>query len=196
MNHYPTDSFSAVSDLLVQGSRRHGANGFSVGETVFTLDIAMDEGGPVTWALVIHANAIAKQVGMGDQNSINTLPFAVIDNPATPCGSQAIMQPAKMPMAVAYAYLDAALEHAVCLGVHSIGYTLEEWDELPHDQKVVPFEPYMENLRSMWITEALDRGSMIDRVHARPVLVSRDSMHMLTQHKPEQSQVLSFPSVR
>ena len=196
MNHYPAESFSKISELLEHSCRRHGAHGFSIGEGILDLSAAMCEVGPIAWALVIHADAIAKQAGVADQSSSNALPFTCIDNPQTPFGNQAIVQPGKVPLSVAVAFLDAALEHAVCLGIHSYGYSLEEWGELPDDQKVIPLEPYLSNLRSMWVNDVMERGTLAERVQARPTLIDRNNFHMLAQPRTHQSPVLSFPSAR
>lgn len=196
MNHYPTESFSKVSALLEYSSRSHGANGFSVGEEVLALELAMDESGPIAWALILHADAIARQAGISELDSTNTLPFTCIVNPEAPFGNQAIVQPGKMPMSVGFTFLDSALEHCICLGMKNYGYTPEEWDQLPPEEKVIPLEPYIADLKENWITEVNERGSLAQRVQAWPTLLDRSQLSSMQNKQPQQSQVLKFPSAR
>ncbi|MBA1280416.1 hypothetical protein [Stutzerimonas stutzeri] len=196
MNQYPIESFSKVSALLKQSSRSLGANGFSVGEEVLPLELAMDEAGPIVWALILHAEAIARETGISGANSTNTLPFTCIVNHDAPFGNEAIIQPGKLPMSVAYAFLDSALEHCLCVGMMSYGYTRDEWDALPAEEKVVPIEPYLNDLKENWVTDLDESASLAVRVQARPVLLDRNQMNVAPSKRPAQSQVLKFPSVR
>src|SRR5690606_3265773 len=131
-------SFEKISAILQSSSRSLGANGFSVGDEVLPLELAMDEAGPVVWALILHADQIAQQAGISGADSTNTLPYNVIVNPEAPFGNQAIIQPGKLPMSVAYTFLDAALEHCICIGMKSYGYSPDQWDQLQPEEKVIP----------------------------------------------------------
>lgn len=194
MNHYPVESFSKVSDLLESASQSHGANGFSIGDEVLPLHLAMHECGPVAWALILHADAIIKQTGLATGDTTNVLPFTCIVNPETPFGNQAVVQPGTLPMALGFNFLDAALEHCICLGMQTYGYTPEEWDKLPNDEKVIPIEPYFADLKERWITEVNESGTPAERLQAWPTLLDRKSLSHGGTPQP-QSQVLTFPSM-
>lgn len=196
MNHYPAETFSKISDLLEMSSQHHGANCFSIGDEVLPLTLAMDECGPIAWALILHSDAIVKQAGIATSDSTNILPFTCIVNPDTPFGNQAIVQPGKLPLSVGYAFLDAALEHCVCLGLQHYGYTPEEWDQLPPEEKVIPIEPYFVDLKENWITDINENGSPTERLDAWPTLLDRNILTHGMSQSAQQSQVLSFPSAR
>lgn len=196
MNHYPADSFSKVSALLESASQTHGANGFSVGDEVLPLHLAMDEFGPIAWALILHADAITKQTGLTTADTTNLLPFTCIVNPESDFGNQAVIQPGKLPMSVAFSFLDSALEHCICLGMQKYGYTPEEWDQLPPEEKVIPIEPYFADLKQNWINEVNETGTPAERLEAWPTLLDRNTLTSGLNQSAPQSQVLTFPSAR
>lgn len=196
MNSYPIESFSKVSALLERSSLRLGGYGFSIGDEVLPLELAMDEAGPVVWALILHADQLSQQTGISDATSTNTLPFNVIVNDQAPFGNEAVIQPGKLPMSVAYAFLDSALEHCICVGMRSYGYTPEQWDQLPPEEKVIPLEPYIADLKENWVTDLDESASLAQRVQARPVLLDRALLSASGTTEPAKSQVLKFPSVR
>lgn len=198
MFHYPAETINQVSQLLEQSSRSHGANGISIGDNVLDLNTAMSPVGPIAWALIIHAEAIAKQCGVSEANETNTLPFTCIANPDTPFGNEVIIQPGKYPLSMGFAYLDAALEHAVCLGINSYNYSPKEWDQLSPEQKVIPLEPYIANLQEMWCNEVQERGTLAEKIRARPVLLDREQLqaHCDMGQRQQPSAMLAFPSAR
>jgi len=196
MNNYPIESFGKISALLQNSSRSLGANGFSVGDEVLPLELAMDEAGPVVWALILHADQIAQQAGIGGANSTNTLPYNVIVNPEAPFGNQAVIQPGKLPMSVGYNFLDAALEHCICIGMKNYGYTPDQWDRLEAEEKVIPLEPYIADLQENWVTDMDPSAPLAQRVQARPILLDRQMLNSEQATQPANSQVLKFPSIR
>lgn len=196
MNNYPIDSFDKISALLQSSCRNLGANGFSVGDEVLSLDLAMDDAGPVVWALILHADQLVQQTGISETNSTNTLPFNVIVNPEAPFGNQAIVQTGKLPMSLGYTFLDAALEHCICIGMKHYGYRPEQWDQLEPEEKVIPLEPYIADLKEHWITDLDPSAPISERVQARPLLLDLKTLSSEQPSKSIQSKVLKFPSIQ
>lgn len=195
MNTYQEGSFQKISDMLEITSQRHGANGFSIGEEVLPLALALDECGPVTWALVMHAEAIAKQSGLGSHDQTNLLPFTCTVNEQTPFGNQAIMQPGHLPLSLALTFLDAALEHSIALGMQHYGYSASEWQKLDENQKVIPIEPYLANLQQTWLSDVHETGTPAERFVAWPRLLDTKQVNGQPE-ADQQSKVLNFPSMR
>ncbi|ENA27017.1 hypothetical protein HMPREF1487_09496 [Pseudomonas sp. HPB0071] len=199
MYTYSPDSFEKLSELLVERARSLGASGFSIHNEVISLETSMDSCGPVTWALVLHADAMTRLAGIAPPNATNILPVTCVVNPAAPFGNEAISQPGALAMSVALNWLDSALEHAICLGMHAYNYSPAEWLNLPEAQRVVPLEPYITDLQENWITESTDNVAPNQLVDAWPQLYDHDRLEAIMSNRGTlgtSSRALNFPSLR
>jgi len=176
MHIYSAATFDNVTEVLTQQAYLHGCCAFSVRDEPVLPDTALDMAGPLTWALIIHANALAMLAGLAAPNELNALPMMVGTNPDAPFGNEAQIQPGRLPMSIALNLLDAALEHAICLGMHEQGFTPDEWDELPDDHKLIPLEPYLADLSQNWITESMDQADHWAQVQNWPQLINRETL--------------------
>lgn len=152
---YSADSFSKISAVLEARAAEFGANAFCLGKEIIEADVALDEAGPLTWALTIHADALARMGGISKPQS-NMLPFTMKQDPDSPYGNLCVLQKGGIPMSMAYAFLDAALEHCVCTAMHAYDKTPQEWLDMPFHQRVVPIEPYFEDLQQNWVSDAME----------------------------------------
>lgn len=199
MPTYSDNAFEKVSHLLSLRSVELGATAYSLNSEVVPLDVAMDPVGPMTWALILHADAMARLTGYSIPG-LNALPFTCVENPEAPYGNQGVIQPGSIPLSIGLTFLDAALEHAIALGIKDFGYTLEEWRALPTDHQVIPIEPFFLDLKTNWINETLESGDMSSQIIGWPRL---SLVEHLQSHTPDQnvqmdvpSSVISFPSMR
>lgn len=199
MPTYPDNSFEKISAVLAERSVELGASYYSLKGEVITLDVAFDPVGPVTWALILHADALARLTGLSEPG-LNSLPLTTIVNRESPYGNQAVLQDSGLPLSIALNFLDAALEHAIALGIRSYNYTLDEWAALPKSNHLIPIEPYFEDLKKSWITESLlESDKAVDKIVAWPQLSlvnSLNSVQMQPTIEPAPSSVLNIPSMR
>ena len=202
---YPPDTFSRFSMLLEARSIEMGAKAFSLGDGIVTTDVAVDEAGPLTWALAIHADSLARLGGISPPGA-NMLPFTMVEDESTPYGNLCVMQSGSIPASIGFNFLDAALEHCICVGMKHLGYTPEEWAKLPNNQQVIPIEPYFENLKTQWVTEELESSERVQLVINLPNLYTKELLQqsMLDERmetaeqpeKPQLSRAVSFGSMR
>lgn len=198
MYEYPPDSFQRVSVLLERSAFSLGATAITLSGAVYPLHIAMDEAGPLAWALTHHAAALATMSGIPAAAPSNLLPFTCVPDEEAPLGHRVAMQPATTTIGIAYRFLDAALEHCICLAMREFGYTPEEWMALPEHQRAVPVDPYLQDLIENWITPALERGDAAEILTSWPELLDLKGLPraMSTQPTEGVSHVIKFPSAR
>lgn len=177
MNHYPTDAFSKVSALLEASALELGASAFAVGGQAVPLHVALDAVGPMSWLLALHAGSMQNLLTLGGQGAGRDLPVTCIPDESAPFGNQVVVQPSVMPLSIAFNFLDTALEHAICLGLRDLNYTHAEWMALPEDQRVIPLEPYFEDMRQNWITDSLESGRIGSAVADWPELLDMASLN-------------------
>ena len=175
---YKNLSFDKVAELLEVLAKRHLIEAFSFREEPIPLHIALDEAGPLSWALVLHADAMARMAGLASI-PLHSLPVGCQLNPDAPFGNQAVIQKGTISLTAATMMLDSALESAACLGMQSYGYSPEEWAALPAEQRVIPIEPYLADLQSNWITEALESSDQQSWVQAWPTLLNTELLSAL-----------------
>jgi hypothetical protein len=166
MNLYPERSYEQLAEVLERRSVEMGCLAFSMRDEPMPAEFTMDGASPVCWALVLHANAIAQLTGLAS----DTAPF----------GNELKLQPGRLPMSMCLNLMDAALEHAICLGMRHHGYKPSEWDALPDENKVIPIEPYLADLQDNWVTQTLEEGDIREQVANWPALVDRASLEAMT----------------
>lgn len=201
----PDDSFQRFSAVLEARAAEMGAKAFMLGDEVVTVDVAVDEAGPLTWALAIHADVIGRLVGISPAGA-NMLPFTMIEDPGSPYGNLCVLQKGSVPDSFGIQVLDAALEHCICVGMRELGYTPEEWMQLPVNQQVISIEPYFNDLQSQWVTDALDSNDVVQVVLNLPKLFTRENLQqfMLAERmdpvdsndKPAMSRAITFGTMR
>ncbi|ALN21701.1 hypothetical protein [Ectopseudomonas mendocina] len=198
MYHYSSDSIHKLSALLERSALSLGVSAVQIKDTIFPMHVAMDPIGPLSWALTLHAQAIVAISGIAQHARGNVLPFACVNDPAAPYGNQVVIQPAVLPLSVGLRFLDAALEHAACLGMRDLGYTPEEWQLLPENQRAIPLEPYFNDLTHNWVTDALERGDLAMQLANWPELLDQASLsYQMSQNQGVvHEQALRFPSAR
>lgn len=204
-SNYPFDTFRRFSEVLEFRAGQMGAKAFSLGSEIVNAAVAVDEAGPLTWALAIHADALARLGGLSPHGA-NMLPFTMVEDDSSPYGNLCVMQDGSINASKGMALLDSALEHCICVGMKDLGYTPEEWLALPSHQQVIPIEPYLENLQTQWVTEALESNDRVQLVINLPNLYTKTLLQqtMLDQRmgtveqpeKPQISRAVSFGSMR
>ena len=170
MPAYDPSSYTNVAKVLEHRAESMGCLAFSYRDQVFSTDIALDSMGPISWALVLQANAIAALTGMAKPNETGHLPLVVATNAEAPFGNEVKVQNGKLPMSFTVNLLDASLEHAVTLGIRALGYDWAEWNELPENQRVIPLEPYFHDLQATWVTDELESGQLKQQLEHWPTL--------------------------
>lgn len=176
MNSYPLSSFDNITAILAYRAAEMGCAAFTLKEEPIELDVALDAAGPMTWALMLHAKALAELSGKCSPSETNALPIVMIPSDSAPLGNEAVITEGRMTMALTLNLLDASLEHAICMGMRHYGYTPEEWDELPYENKVIPIENYLADLQANWITDELEHGDAQTQVAHWPMLMDRASL--------------------
>jgi len=204
-SNYPYDTFSRFSEVLELRASQMGAKAFSLGSEIVTAAAAVDEAGPLTWALAIHADALARLGGLSPHGA-NMLPFTMVEDDSSPYGNLCVMQSGSINASKGMALLDSALEHCICIGMKDLGFTPEEWLALPNHMQVIPIESYFENLQTQWITEALESNDRVQLVINLPNLYTKALLQqtMLDERmgtveqpeKPQISRAVSFGSMR
>lgn len=168
MNFKETDTLNRVCDYLVARSRQMGIEGFSIKGEGIEIEDAMDQDGPLTWALFLHANIISR---MGD---IKGMPFECVTDPDSLFGNRGGIQKGASTGALALGcslpFIDGALEHAVVVGIRDLGCSREEWMALPDGLRVLPVESYFDDLRAHWVSQEFEFGSVAERVLLWPVI--------------------------
>ncbi|CAM5353895.1 hypothetical protein SSTU70S_05487 [Stutzerimonas stutzeri] len=191
--------FEQVSTVLAQRGLARNVTAFSLGEDIVSLETAMHECGPMAWALILHADALTRLCGLAT-SSISILPVTCVVNSDAPFGNQAIIQAGFMPMSMTMNFLDAALEHAICLGMQHYGYSPSTWEELPMEQRIIPIEPYFHDLKENWITDAIESGDPAAQVSTWPALIDDELLEAMMNSERASlgsgSRVLQFPSIR
>lgn len=205
MNTYDPFTLDKLSEVLAERAKTLGASSFSIRDEIVSLDDALDTCGPLTWALVIHADAMTRLLGIAPQNATNTLPIICVVNPEAPFGSEAVLQPGTLPMSLTVNLLDSALEHAICLGMRAYNYAPSEWNKLPFNERIPSIEPYLQDLQENWVNQAGMLGNPAELLNAWPSLFDHDRLEALMrlddQPTPEErhrntSRALNFPSMR
>lgn len=198
MPDYSNQSFEKISELLKHLSIQRGATAYALQDQIIPLDTAMDAIGPMTWALIMHADALARLTSLST-GGVNVLPITCVLNPETPYGNQAVVQSGSLPMSMAMQFLDAALEHAIALGINHFGYSASEWMALDPSYQVIPIEPYFHDLKTNWITETMESGNLAEIIDAWPRL---QEVGLITAPSEDQSPnhnasgVINFPAMR
>lgn len=199
MHQYTSEAIYRLSALLENSARSLGVGAVSVRDQVFPLHVAMDAVGPMCWPLAMHAQALAAFAGMADNVRGNLLPFATVKNDSAPYGVEVVCQPAALPFGFAYRFMDAALEHAVCIAMRDLGYTPEEWMQLPAGVNAIPLEPYLENLEQHWLTEQLESGDIAAQLANWPELLDTASLTYQMNNMSlgaTNAHAIRFPSAR
>ncbi|WP_219096344.1 hypothetical protein [Pseudomonas sp. UMAB-40] len=202
---YPEEAFELISQLLVVRAAEMGAQAFAVREEIVEAAAAVDEAGPLTWALTIHADALARMSGMSTAQD-NSLPFTMVQDPESPFGNLCVMQEGGIPLSLAVQFLDSALEHCICVGMRELDISPSEWEQLPFNQQVVAIEPYFTDLQAHWVSPELESSERSTMAINFPTLLTLPLLeeYMLnqrTQLKPEEqpqtiSRVVTFGSMR
>lgn len=198
MPDYSTQSFEKISQILAQLSIQHGATAYSLQNDIIPLDIAMDAVGPMTWALTLHADVMARLANISS-GGVNLLPVTCVQNADTPYGNQAMLQSGKIPISMTLNFLDAALEHCISLGIREMGYTAEEWLALEPGYQVIPIEPYFMDLKTNWVTTVMEGNDLGAILNAWPRLFEVELLVAPSDDlnaDPEASTPISFPSMR
>ncbi len=199
MNDHSQLILDKVTSLLELRAASLGINSFSVNNEILPTHLALAPVGPVAGLLALHAQTMANLTS-GDHHSLTSrLPVCFATCDQSPFGSRIDIQPSTMPFSFAVAYLDAALEHASCIGMRSLGYTPSEWYDLPENMKTIPLEPYFDDLRANWITEAVELDNKAQILAAWPQLIDIEGLNALSQQNEQKqgaSNALRFNSAR
>lgn len=164
MNFKEIDTLNRVCDYLVERSRQMGVEGYSIKGEAIEIEDAMDQDGPLTWALFLHANIISK---MGD---VKGMPFECVTDPESLFGNRGGIKEGSLPLCFALPFLDAALEHAVVVSIKDLGCSRNEWEALPDELRVLPVETYFDDLRANWVSKEFEFGSVAEKVLLWPVI--------------------------
>ncbi|MEQ0866867.1 hypothetical protein [Pseudomonas aeruginosa] len=176
---------------------KHGARYFSIHDEYLPLSAALDPCGPVAITVVGHAAVLAQMVDPDKPLAVETFPFMASDNPDAPLGREITYRRNALSPARALFLVDSALEHAICVGMKSLGYSPSEWDALDDEQKAVPLEPYFDDLRDNWLFDDLQRASPADLVLKCPELFNRSALELrMASQDQEVRNVLRLPSPR
>lgn len=202
---YSADTFSRITKVLEARASEMGAQAFALNDEIILPSTALDEAGPLTWALAIHADALARLIGISTPHA-NMLPYTMVESPDSPFGNLCVIQKGGITLSLAINFIDAALEHCVCMAMHSYGLTPSEWDQLPVNEQVVPIEPYFEDLKASWVSDEMesnDRAILAinyPTLYTRPLLENRMLLERQVQtepgEKPAVSRPISFASMR
>lgn len=165
------DELELISALLVARAAQMGVSGFSLKGKTLNLEDAMDQEGPLAWALFMHADIISKLSG------IKGMPFRCVIDEKALYGNRAGIVKNALPVSFASHFLDGALEHAIATGIMNIGCTVQEWEGMPDDLRVLPIEDYFNDLKANWIIRVLEVGSSAEKVLNWPVLLDFDSLN-------------------
>lgn len=200
MNTYPESirDFELITRLLMSRAEQLGATAFSMRGEFVTNDIAMDRHGPVVWALILHADALSRLSGFSPAYT-NLLPFTCVVSEESPYGNEAILQPSLLPISMGLAYLDSALEHAVCLGMRDYDYSPSEWFDLPAEERVIPLEPYFEDLEASWVTDVTAGSATPEQIAQWPQLLNHERLEqqmLASSQGPSAEQGSALPSMR
>lgn len=179
MISYPNQTFDDVTDVLEERANAMGCHAFRLGDEAMSHDVTMDAAGPLGWALIIHANAIAQLAGISRPYELNALPFRVSPNDNAPFRNEVVLQPSRLPISVALNFLDASLEHAISIGMRELGYKPSEWEDLPDENKVIPIEPYLNDLRNNWVTDQLETGNTREQIENWPALLDLAQLEIM-----------------
>jgi len=158
-----------VSLILVDRAAAMGVTGFRVKDDVLDLEDAMDQDGPMPWALFMHSSIISRMSGLPN------CPFECVVDPDSVFGCKGIINPSNFSVSMATYVLDAALEHAVVVGLKDLDCSREEWSSLPAELRVLSVEVYLQELGQNWVGSHLEFGSAADKVLGWPVLLDFQS---------------------
>ena len=202
---YPEGAFGLISELLVARAADMGAQAFAVRDEIVEAAVAVDEAGPLTWALTIHADALARMSGISTAKE-NSLPFTMVQDPESPFGNLCVIQDGGIPMGMAVQFLDSALEHCICVGMRELNMAPSEWQQLPYNEQVVAIEPYFTDLQEHWVSPELESSERSTMAINFPNLLTiplleEYMLNQRTQLKPEEqkpttSRVVTFGSMR
>lgn len=171
MNHYTEEALDLITGLLVHRANEMGCKGFSFKEEAFTSYLALQPAGPLLWALSLHASALTAMTGLAKPNEVGALPFFTTENPEAPFHCEVLLQGSDMPMAKAMLFIDSALEHAIAIGIRSLGYSHSQWmNEVADESKIIPMEPYLADLQQNWANVAMESGDVRQQLTNWPVL--------------------------
>jgi hypothetical protein len=202
---YRQDSFNLISEVLIARSKEMCAPAYSLESDIVTAAACLDPAGPLTWALTIHADAIARLSGISPVGA-NMLPYTMIEDDQAPYGNRCVMQPGSIAAAVAINFIDAALEHCICIGMQHLGTTPEEWRTKSFSHQVIPIEPYFEELKLNWVSEELESAERTSLLINLPSLQTRESLQKLmvterlatseAMERPRPSRAVAFGGMR
>lgn len=159
------DLLDRISSILIDRASAMGVTGFRVKDEVLDLEDSMDQEGPMPWALFMHSNIISKMSGLPN------CPLECVVDPESIFGCRGVINESGFPVSMAAYLLDAALEHAVVIGLKDLGCSREEWLSLPSELRVLSVEVYLQELSQNWVGNHLEFGSAADKVLAWPVLL-------------------------
>lgn len=195
---YAPSSLDRLSQLLERSVHSHGVAAFSVQAEAMPLHFALDAAGPLLPALVMHAQVLLHLSGIktGNVTAADAFPFTFVQNDS-PYGSEVVHRAAPLAFAVAHQFMDTCLEHAVCLGKQYLGYSPEEWQQLPEMQRVVPIEPYFANLMNVILRKELESSRAEELLTAWPASLDHKLLSKGTSDdQSERPQAIRFPSAR
>lgn len=185
------EKLDRVTRLLVVRAEQMGVEGFSVKGEALSLDDAMDQEGPLAWALFMHSSIISKMAG------IESMPFECVTDSNSLFGNRAGVRAAGLPLSFACHFLDAALEHAVVVSLRDLDCSREEWEALPVGLRILPVESYFQELKENWVDEKLESGSVAEKVVNWPVLLDFSSHEesMSNEHAARQLDSMKIESI-
>lgn len=195
---YAPSSLDRLSQLLERSVHSHGVAAFSVQEEPMPLHFALDAAGPLLPALVMHAQVLLHLSGIktGNTPAAQAFPFTFVQNDS-PYGSEVVTKSSPLAFAVAHQFMDTCLEHAICLGKQHLGYTPQEWNQLPEMQRVVPIEPYFANLMNDILRPELESSLPQELLAAWPASLDHKLLSKgTTDEQLERPQAIKFPSAR
>jgi hypothetical protein len=177
MNQYKEDSLDQLTDLLAYRALEMGCVAFSYKSEVFTSYLALQPAGPLLWSLALHANALAAMTNLARPNEVGVLPFQCASNPDAPFKCEVVLQRSTLPFAMAMNFIDSALEHAIGLGIKSLGYKPSEWNsDVQAESRVIPLEPYLADLQQNWANEDMESGDIRKQLLCWPVLTDLEAL--------------------
>lgn len=158
------EALDRITQILIARTEQMGVAHFSLKGVPLDLADTMDQEGPLPWALFLHSSIISKLTG------IEGMPFKSVSGDYL-FKNRAGIASGKLPLSFAYHFLDAALEHAVVAGLQKVGCTLDEWNQLPEELRVLPIEAYFDDLQANWVSDHLEFGTMAEQVVKWPTLL-------------------------
>lgn len=145
---------------------------------------AFADTGREVWALAIQAQALMEISGFNARSSIVCVPWQPSQEEFT-VGARPLFDASDdtVPASIAFCALDAAAEHALCMGIAAKGFTMEQWERLPDYpgtiSRDIEFDGYLYDLEKSWASllqvgpDGVIAADMANQIENWPTLLNR-----------------------